>query len=1016
MSKALVVILGAGPPFRGNNPPALVRAGGNRKVLDWIMDAFGKVTDADFHFVGGYKVDEVIRAYPNIYFSVNPTWERSGSLGSLFAAPLVSGQETYICYADVVFRPSTVKAIAESTGDVVIGVDRMWRDRYEGRPAEDVAIAEKVCLQDDQVLSVKSALAPEEADAEFIGLCKFSPTAVSEILSLRETSHDELVVSGLPALFDTLARKGFPITAVDVCGDWAELNNPQDLARFVFGTKGETLERLRPLVRKSVVGDQVRFTLAEWNTCKERVRQRIQRKFGTQQLVIRSSAMTEDGWKSSNAGCFKSILGVEATNERGLIEAVEEVIRSYDDDNPEHQVLVQELLSNVILSGVVLSRSLSHGGPYYVINYDNTQNATDTVTGGHAATLTTTVVYRDQASLVHALDERLAPILSAVQELERLVDFDSLDVEFAMDHDGLVHVFQIRPIVVDHSQFAGSDQDIDTALHEAVAHYRRLGNKLPGYATRPRYFGIMPDWNPAEIVGTKPRRLALSLYRNLITDGIWAQQRAEFGYRDVRPAPLLVTFAGHPYVDIAASLSSFVPASVPERLAERIVDLYMERLQRNPFLHDKIEFEVAITCLTFDFERVAVERLGGAGFRPGEIATLKQGLKAVTWQAFTRYANELRHIERLAARFDEVIAGNFAAIDRAQVLLDDCRCYGTLPFAHLARCAFIGMALLRSLVRIELIDETDISAFLGSLRTVTSQFENDGAKVAVGQLTWDEFVQRYGHLRPGTYEITTACYREDPERYLRPIVHASGRGQPNGVDEWMPSRRHQVNKALNELGLETNVEGFVSFLRAVIEGREYAKFIFTRNLTAALDAFAELGANYGITRDALSHVDVHDLLLLRSVSTLPDLGEWLGRQAVEGEAWYRTSQAIELPPLIFDEQDFFAFRFPEVHPNYVTQKRVLGTLVEFTRGSKVVSLRDHIVLIPQADPGYDWLFGHAIKGLITMYGGANSHMTIRAAEMGLPAAVGIGESLYERFRQAHVVELDCGTRNIRVIR
>ena len=37
-------------------------------------------------------------------------------------------------------------------------------------------------------------------------------------------------------------------------------------------------------------------------------------------------------------------------------------------------------------------------------------------------------------------------------------------------------------------------------------------------------------------------------------DETWAIQRSEYGYRDVRPAPLLVEFAGHPYVDVRASL------------------------------------------------------------------------------------------------------------------------------------------------------------------------------------------------------------------------------------------------------------------------------------------------------------------------------------------------------------------------------------------------------------------------------------------------------------------------------
>ena len=32
-------------------------------------------------------------------------------------------------------------------------------------------------------------------------------------------------------------------------------------------------------------------------------------------------------------------------------------------------------------------------------------------------------------------------------------------------------------------------------------------------------FGVMPDWNPAEIIGIRPRPLALSLYQEIMTDG-----------------------------------------------------------------------------------------------------------------------------------------------------------------------------------------------------------------------------------------------------------------------------------------------------------------------------------------------------------------------------------------------------------------------------------------------------------------------------------------------------------------
>ena len=73
-------------------------------------------------------------------------------------------------------------------------------------------------------------------------------------------------------------------------------------------------------------------------------------------------------------------------------------------------------------------------------------------------------------------------------------------------------------------------------------------------------------------------------------------------------------------------------------------------------------------------------------------------------------------------------------------------------------------------------------------------------------------------------------------------------------------------------------------------------------------------------------------------------------------------------------------------------------------------------MIPQAYPGYDWLFGHGIAGLITMYGGANSHMAIRAAEFGLPAAIGVGEGKYEALARATVLELDHVNKRIEVIR
>ena len=68
----------------------------------------------------------------------------------------------------------------------------------------------------------------------------------------------------------------------------------------------------------------------------------------------------------------------------------------------------------------------------------------------------------------------------------------------------------------------------------------------------------MTDWNPAEIIGLKPKPLALSLYQELITDVVWAKSRKDYGYRDLTSNHLMNTFFGTPYIDIRIDFNSWI--------------------------------------------------------------------------------------------------------------------------------------------------------------------------------------------------------------------------------------------------------------------------------------------------------------------------------------------------------------------------------------------------------------------------------------------------------------------------
>ena len=1000
-----VVILGAGPASRGQSPSAVADVHEDTRVIDWLLAAFGALGNPRVFFVAGYKAAEVISRYPTLLTVFNPDWRTSGPVLSLALAPVSSRDETFVSYADIVFRPSAVMALREAVGDVVLAVDSCWRGRYERRSRAALDKAEKVMLSGASVLAIGKGLADADAHAEFAGLFRLSAEASATVFSAMRLGGLSPSAS-IPDLIQYLLDSGWHITTVDLKGDWAELDEPQDLARFVLGTKAESLLRLSRMSHGGEIGEIVSFTLGEWTARQGEIVERVLSRIPGKQLIVRSSSMDEDGWSASGAGRYESVSNVERAP-AAIARAVNSVFASYGSDRPDNQVLVQEMLQHVIVSGVVMTRTHTRGAPYYVLNFDDRSTVTGSVTSGaHSRAI---YLHRD-AALRAGLPLHLNGVLEVVKRLEELVGHDSLDIEFAVTPDQRVHILQVRPIVVTGTLRPVSDEAVRHSLFDArrfLGDHGRTPKSLVGTRTR---YSVMADWNPAEIIGTKPRRLAFSLYRYLITDDVWARQRAEYGYRDVRPSPVLVGIAGHPYIDVRASFTSFVPVVLPDELAGRLVDSYLARLAAHPTLHDKVEFDILFTCLSVDFDRQADVRLAPE-FGSAEIAALKDALRTVTEDGIERTAGDFESLRHIDCEISEVISSSLPHLEKAYRLLEVARGTGTLTFAHLARSAFVATTLLRSLQAAGAITAQECERFLASIETVLGRLQKDGIRVANGHLAWEEFVEIYGHLRPGTYDISSPCYSADAERYLRPLTQAipvpGHEEDANAI--WPLVTRVAVGEAFRQVGLQLDADRFEAFARAAIAGREEGKFVFTRALSAALECLAAFGAELGLKRSDLAHVEILDLLACRDRAIGP--AEHLIRRANDGRDAYNLAQSLCLPAQIATEEDLFCFEQEPAQPNFVTARTVEGPVVAHGL-SPESAIAGHIVLIPSADPGYDWLLAGDIRGLITMYGGANSHMAVRAAELSVPAAIGVGELLFAELEPATAIRLDCASRTI----
>lgn len=74
------------------------------------------------------------------------------------------------------------------------------------------------------------------------------------------------------------------------------------------------------------------------------------------------------------------------------------------------------------------------------------------------------------------------------------------------------------------------------------------------------------------------------------------------------------------------------------------------------------------------------------------------------------------------------------------------------------------------MIRDNIASKQQVDDFMNQLHTVASDIQHDGAAVYNGELDWETFIARYGHLRPGTYEITYPCYNDNPELTLKPMI------------------------------------------------------------------------------------------------------------------------------------------------------------------------------------------------------------------------------------------------------
>lgn len=235
-------------PLTEEEPKCFAKIG-DKRILDWILEALRAADIDNICFVGGYQIDMIRSEYPNLKFYHNIAWESNNILASLFCAE-AEMHESFICsYADIVYRPTVIQKLLSSEADITLVVDTKWRERYKKRTQHPESDAEKVLVQDNRIIEIGRRIDSDRAYGEYIGVAMFSSAGAK---ALRDHYHRATIkYDGKPFrsassfqkaylidLFQEMLEAGVSIQKVGTTGNYMEIDTEQDyeIAKMEWGS------------------------------------------------------------------------------------------------------------------------------------------------------------------------------------------------------------------------------------------------------------------------------------------------------------------------------------------------------------------------------------------------------------------------------------------------------------------------------------------------------------------------------------------------------------------------------------------------------------------------------------------------------------------------------------------------------------------------------------------------------------------------------------------------------------
>lgn len=189
--KAIILAAGQGTrlkKYTENLPKGMLRFLG-KTIIERQLELFRAGGIENIIIVKGFAEDRI--QYPDVRYYTNPEYATTNMVESMLAAKQEFDDDIIVSYSDILFTPEMLQGMISAQGDYVVAVDYNWKQYWMARYGQIDFDTESLTIDHNGTITSLGKENPplEEIDARYVGLLKFSPKGLGNILDILDKAY-----------------------------------------------------------------------------------------------------------------------------------------------------------------------------------------------------------------------------------------------------------------------------------------------------------------------------------------------------------------------------------------------------------------------------------------------------------------------------------------------------------------------------------------------------------------------------------------------------------------------------------------------------------------------------------------------------------------------------------------------------------------------------------------------------------------------------------------------------------